>query len=132
MCNSQQLDIRWWCYEIECLSPRLCQISDNHNYVRSKYGFLELGLIKNNSKFQIAQSPQLCFLIIIVTLSAISSYLSAGTISSLQIPCPILHNFKKILFCCSLKEGLYRIQILCRCHPFLSYPAGLTIAELSG
>ena len=30
-----------------------------------------------------------------------------------------------------LKEGLYRIQILCRRHPFWSYPAGLTIAEVS-
>ena len=27
------------------------------------------------------------------------------------------------------KEGLYRIQILCRRHPFWSYPAGLTIAD---
>ena len=29
-----------------------------------------------------------------------------------------------------IKEGLYRIQILCRRHPFWSYPAGLTIADL--
>ena len=28
-----------------------------------------------------------------------------------------------------LKEGLYRIQILCRRHPFWSYHAGLTIAD---
>ena len=31
----------------------------------------------------------------------------------------------------TLKEGLYRIQILCRRHPFWSYPAGLTKAEVS-
>ena len=31
----------------------------------------------------------------------------------------------------ALKEGLYRIQILCRHHPFWSYPAGLPIAEVS-
>ena len=30
-----------------------------------------------------------------------------------------------------LKRGLYRFQILCRRHPFWSYPAGLTIAEVS-
>ena len=32
----------------------------------------------------------------------------------------------------NIKEGLYRIQILCRRHPFWSYPAGLTIADPSG
>ena len=32
----------------------------------------------------------------------------------------------------SFKEGLYRIQILCRRHPFWSYPAGLTIADPIG
>ena len=32
----------------------------------------------------------------------------------------------------AIKEGLYRIQILCRRHPFWSYPAGLTIADLPG
>ena len=32
----------------------------------------------------------------------------------------------------SVKEGLYRIQILCRRHPFRSYPAGLTIADPPG
>ena len=31
-----------------------------------------------------------------------------------------------------VKERLYRIQILCRRHPFWSYPAGLTIAEPPG
>ena len=35
-------------------------------------------------------------------------------------------------FISSIKEGLYRIQILCRRHPFWSYPAGLTIADLPG
>ena len=33
--------------------------------------------------------------------------------------------------CPPVKEGLYRIQILCRRHPFWSYPAGLTTAEVS-
>ena len=31
-----------------------------------------------------------------------------------------------------LKEGLYIVQILCPRHPFGSYPAGLTIADLPG
>ena len=31
-----------------------------------------------------------------------------------------------------IKEGLYRIQILCRRHPFWPYPAGLTIANPPG
>ena len=30
-----------------------------------------------------------------------------------------------------IPPSLYRIQILCRRHPLLSYPAGLTIAEVS-
>ena len=34
-----------------------------------------------------------------------------------------LHHF-------TIKEGLYRIQILCRRHPFWSYPAELTQAEV--
>ena len=34
------------------------------------------------------------------------------------------HQFKL-----TFKEALYRIQILCRRHPFWSYPAGLTIAD---
>ena len=33
--------------------------------------------------------------------------------------------------CLALKEGLYRIQILCRRHPFWSYPAWLTKAAVS-
>ena len=32
---------------------------------------------------------------------------------------------------CSIKEGLYRIKIICRRHPFWSYPAGLTKADVS-
>ena len=32
----------------------------------------------------------------------------------------------------TIKEGLYRIQILCRRHPLWSYPAGLTIADPPG
>ena len=32
----------------------------------------------------------------------------------------------------SIKEGLYRIQILCRRYPFWSYPAWLTIADPPG
>ena len=32
----------------------------------------------------------------------------------------------------SLKEGLYIIQILCRRHPFWSYPTALTIADPQG
>ena len=32
----------------------------------------------------------------------------------------------------SIKEGLYKIQILCRRYPFWSYPARLTIADPPG
>ena len=45
------------------------------------------------------------------------------------------HKFvmeKMWCICCYIhvKEGLYRIKLLCRRHPYWSYPAGLTIADL--
>ena len=41
-------------------------------------------------------------------------------------------NVSAIDYLEGIKEGLYRIQILCRRHPFWSYPAGLTIADPPG
>ena len=38
----------------------------------------------------------------------------------------------KLLSHCTFKDGLHRIQILCRSHPFWSYLAGLTIADPPG
>ena len=31
-----------------------------------------------------------------------------------------------------IKDGLYRIQILCRHHPFWTYPTGLTLVDPPG
>ena len=47
--------------------------------------------------------------------------------------CPIMSVFFRLMVSPKpFKEGLYRIQILCRRHPFWSYLAGLTIADPPG
>ena len=53
---------------------------------------------------------------------------------SVKLPLGLDTQFKnkKITSTSSVKEGLYRIQILCRRNPFWSYPTGLTIAHPPG